>query len=196
MTYKILLLATLAAVSLAEKVSREHYDPDPYDKDRYDHDPYDDDRYDDDPYDDKGHHGGSSYHDSHNKKPDYNFHYRVKDKYYNDFGHWEERKGYVTKGWYDVVLPDYRRQEVHYIVDGKKGYKATVTYTPVKKDKHHKGGHGHGSYKGDPYKPDSYEDDPYKPGSYEHDPYKPYRPRPSYKPDSHEHRSYEPRPYY
>ncbi|XP_045107371.1 uncharacterized protein LOC123502196 [Portunus trituberculatus] len=130
MSYKILLLAALAAVSLAEKVSREHYDPDPYEKDRYDHDPYDDDRYDDDPYDDKGHHGGSSYHDSNNKKPDYNFHYRVKDKYYNDFGHWEERKGYVTKGWYDVVLPDYRRQEVHYIVDGKKGYKATVTYTP------------------------------------------------------------------
>ncbi|XP_063884783.1 pro-resilin-like [Scylla paramamosain] len=172
MSYKILLVASLATIAFAEKVSHEH-DPDPYDNDRYDSDPYDD----------RGHHGGSSYDDSYNKKPDYNFHYRVKDKYYNDFGHWEERKGYVTKGSYDVVLPDYRRQEVHYIVDGKKGYVAKVTYTPVKKDEYHKGGHNHGSY----------EDDSNKSGSSEHGQ---YRPRPSYKPDSQEYGPYTPRPYY
>ncbi|XP_063884784.1 adhesive plaque matrix protein-like [Scylla paramamosain] len=184
MSYKILLVASLAAVAFAEKVSHDH-----------DHDPYDNDRYDSDPYDDRGHHRGSSYDDSYNKKPDYNFHYKVKDKYYNDFGHWEERKGYLTNGWYYVVLPDYRRQNVHYTVDGNKGYVATVTYThePKPKYKNHKGGHNHGSYEDDSYKPRSYEDDTYKSGSSEHGP---YRPKPTYKPDSHEHGTYTPRPYY
>ena len=121
-----------------------------------------------------------------------------------NFGQWENRDGYVTKGSYWVLLPDYRHQKVEYVVDKKSGFVAKVTYKgdpkypkPKGYKSHHSGSYEHGSgYK--PYKPPhsgSYEDDykPYKPsypGSYEDD----YKSSSSY-----EHgygQGYTPKPYY
>ncbi len=59
----------------------------------------------------------------------YDFGYKVKDDYYYvDFGHNENRNGHNTKGQYNVVLPDGRRQVVNYYVDGYSGYVADVKY--------------------------------------------------------------------
>ena len=43
-------------------------------------------------------------------------------------GQYEARDGEYTKGNYNVVLPDGRRQNVDYKVDGYSGYVADVTY--------------------------------------------------------------------
>ncbi|MCL4157844.1 UNVERIFIED_CONTAM: hypothetical protein GTU68_057795, partial [Idotea baltica] len=62
----------------------------------------------------------------------YDFSYGIKDPYYgSDFGHQEERDGYDTKGSYYVHLPDGRRQNVNYYVNGDTGYIADVTYEGV-----------------------------------------------------------------
>ncbi|TRY77990.1 hypothetical protein TCAL_11896 [Tigriopus californicus] len=60
----------------------------------------------------------------------YEYGYKVHDdKYGTDFGHSENRDGYVTKGEYHVLLPDGRVQTVTYYVDGKSGYVADVSYS-------------------------------------------------------------------
>eukprot|EP00094_Tigriopus_californicus_P012307 TCALIF_11896-PA protein Name:"Similar to resilin Pro-resilin (Drosophila melanogaster)" AED:0.18 eAED:0.45 QI:0/0/0/1/1/1/2/0/132 len=57
----------------------------------------------------------------------YEYGYKVHDdKYGTDFGHSENRDGYVTKGEYHVLLPDGRVQTVTYYVDGKSGYVADL----------------------------------------------------------------------
>ena len=58
----------------------------------------------------------------------YNFHYIVNNEKGNDYGHQESRDGDLTKGSYYVVLPDARKQTVEYVVDGKSGFLAEVTY--------------------------------------------------------------------
>ena len=59
----------------------------------------------------------------------YSYGYIVKDDATKvDFGHRESRNGTVTKGRYNVVLPDGRRQIVKYHVNGDSGYVADVTY--------------------------------------------------------------------
>lgn len=45
-----------------------------------------------------------------------------------DFGHRESRNGTNTKGRYDVVLPDGRRQIVDYYINHNFGYVADITY--------------------------------------------------------------------
>ena len=45
-----------------------------------------------------------------------------------DFGHSENRVGKNTKGRYDVLLPDGRRQVVDYQILNDSGYVADVTY--------------------------------------------------------------------
>merc|ERR1712071_220617 len=62
-------------------------------------------------------------HDSYDYAPaQYNFDYAVKDDYtYVDMGHSESRDGDNTKGQYNVVLPDGRRQVVSYYDDGYSG---------------------------------------------------------------------------
>ncbi|XP_032790756.2 endochitinase A [Daphnia magna] len=59
----------------------------------------------------------------------YSFAYKVSDPAMKqDFGHSEKRVGDNTKGRYDVLLPDGRRQVVDYQVLGDRGYVADVTY--------------------------------------------------------------------
>ncbi|XP_057366874.1 cuticle protein 8-like isoform X1 [Daphnia carinata] len=61
--------------------------------------------------------------------PAYNYGYHIKDPYtYSEFGHEETRKGDNTKGQYQVLLPDGRRQVVTYYVNGKSGFVADVKY--------------------------------------------------------------------
>ncbi|XP_069956315.1 cuticle protein 8-like [Cherax quadricarinatus] len=61
--------------------------------------------------------------------PKYDFNWAVNDQYSgNDFGHQESRDGYDTQGSYYVLLPDGRRQNVAYNVNGDSGFIAEVTY--------------------------------------------------------------------
>lgn len=61
-----------------------------------------------------------------------NFEYIVKDHKKNvDFGHWEKQEGADTKGRYNVVLPDGRRQIVDYRANDAFGYIADITYEEV-----------------------------------------------------------------
>ena len=59
----------------------------------------------------------------------YKFDWAVKDDYhYVDMAQYEGRDGDKTTGNYHVVLPDGRRQNVNYYVDGYSGYVADVSY--------------------------------------------------------------------
>ncbi|XP_015600792.1 pro-resilin isoform X2 [Cephus cinctus] len=61
----------------------------------------------------------------------YDFEYQVNDEYGNDFGHKESRDGDNTQGVYTVLLPDGRKQIVHYEAD-QDGYKPRITYEESK----------------------------------------------------------------
>ena len=53
----------------------------------------------------------------------------MKDDYhYVDMDKYESRDGDKTTGSYSVVLPDGRKQNVNYYVNGYSGYVADVTY--------------------------------------------------------------------
>ncbi|XP_037069588.1 adult-specific cuticular protein ACP-20-like [Pollicipes pollicipes] len=73
-------------------------------------------------------HGGVDYY----AKPDYNYAYSVKDRYsgVNTDAH-ENRYGHQTEGSYGSNLPDGRRQEVKYWVNGNSGFNADVQYYGV-----------------------------------------------------------------
>ena len=59
----------------------------------------------------------------------YKFDWAVNDDYtYVNMGQYEGRDGDNTKGNYWVVLPDGRKQNVNYYVNGYSGYVADVTY--------------------------------------------------------------------
>ncbi|XP_001604763.1 extensin [Nasonia vitripennis] len=57
----------------------------------------------------------------------YEFEYRVSDEFGNDFGHKESRDGAQTSGVYSVLLPDGRKQIVHYEAD-ENGFKPRISY--------------------------------------------------------------------
>lgn len=60
---------------------------------------------------------------------DYEFNYSVKDDFtYVDMGRQENRKNQVTRGSYDVLLPNGQRQIVDYYVDNTSGYVAYVRH--------------------------------------------------------------------
>ncbi|XP_043279970.1 uncharacterized protein [Venturia canescens] len=63
----------------------------------------------------------------HQEPAKYQFEYEVKDHYGNDYGHKETRNGENTQGVYKVLLPDGRRQVVHYEADSH-GYRPIITY--------------------------------------------------------------------
>ncbi|XP_050689308.1 cuticle protein 18.6-like [Eriocheir sinensis] len=67
----------------------------------------------------------------HYKEPGmpFDFAYAVKDDYTgNDFSQNESSDGHVTKGSYQVLLPDGRRQIVTYTADHDAGFLADVAY--------------------------------------------------------------------
>lgn len=57
----------------------------------------------------------------------YGFEYSVNDGYGNDFGHKEKRSGDSTEGVYSVLLPDGRKQIVHYEADSN-GFRPRISY--------------------------------------------------------------------
>ena len=76
---------------------------------------------------------------SHQAPAHYKFDWAVKDDYhYVDMNQYEARDGDNTKGSYSVVLPDGRRQNVNYYVNGYSGYVADVTYDGYAKAYDHK----------------------------------------------------------
>ena len=80
----------------------------------------------------------------------YRFEYEVNDDYsYVDMGQTEEREGDLTTGNYHVVLPDGRKQNVDYYVDGYSGFVADVQYEgePHHDFDHSNYEHGSGGYK-------------------------------------------------
>ncbi|XP_046628043.1 pro-resilin-like [Neodiprion virginianus] len=84
----------------------------------------------------------------------YEFEYEVKDEPSgNDFGHHESRDGDNTRGVYTVVLPDGRKQIVHYEAD-QEGYKPRISYEEPKQGYNggynRQGGYAHGHPQG-PY---------------------------------------------
>ena len=50
------------------------------------------------------------------------------EEYGQEYGHHETKEGPVTSGSYFVMLPDGRRQTVHYSVTGTSGFVASVNY--------------------------------------------------------------------
>lgn len=68
----------------------------------------------------------------------YNFGYAVKDGYYSDFGHSEQRHGDKTVGNYYVNLPHGSRQVVNYYVDKYQGQPGNhYTYKPHYQPSYH-----------------------------------------------------------
>ncbi|XP_076053415.1 pro-resilin-like [Oratosquilla oratoria] len=66
----------------------------------------------------------------------YEFQWAVEDEESaNDFGHNESRDGDLTEGSYYVLLPDGRRLEVTYTVNGEGGFEPVVLIdgVPLKK---------------------------------------------------------------
>ena len=57
----------------------------------------------------------------------YGFEYRVKDEYGNDYAHKESRVGSSIKGVYTVLLPDGRKQIVHYEAN-EHGFNPSISY--------------------------------------------------------------------
>ncbi|XP_047488720.1 larval cuticle protein A3A-like [Penaeus chinensis] len=115
MSLKVILVACVAAVALADKAPVYHqppvyaaptyrapepaYHPSPYKQPEYPTVP-----------------------------PKYNYNYGVADGYSGvNLGHSEARDGYKTEGSYTVDLPDGRKQIVNYVDNGD-GYVAEVTY--------------------------------------------------------------------
>ncbi|XP_063888673.1 pro-resilin-like [Scylla paramamosain] len=69
-----------------------------------------------------------SYEDSF-EAPKYEFQWSVDDSESgNNYGHQEARDDEHTQGGYYVDLPDGRKQNVKYVVDGDSGFLAEVTY--------------------------------------------------------------------
>ncbi|XP_014203765.1 proline-rich extensin-like protein EPR1 [Copidosoma floridanum] len=60
----------------------------------------------------------------------YEFEYRVNDEFGNDFGHKESREGNQARGYYSVLLPDGRKQVVHYQAD-EAGFRPRIMYEEV-----------------------------------------------------------------
>ncbi|KAH0545615.1 uncharacterized protein DDB_G0271670-like isoform X2 [Cotesia glomerata] len=71
----------------------------------------------------------SGYDNNHKALANYEFEYHVNDEYGNDFSHKETKNddNKVTRGVYTVLLPDGRKQIVHYTAD-QDGFKPTITY--------------------------------------------------------------------
>ncbi|KAK0161902.1 hypothetical protein PV327_008303 [Microctonus hyperodae] len=57
----------------------------------------------------------------------YEFAYAVKDEFGNDYTHKQSQNGDDTRGVYTVLLPDGRKQIVHYTANND-GYKPSITY--------------------------------------------------------------------
>lgn len=55
----------------------------------------------------------------------------MKDNYGNDFGHQELRDGKKTRGRYETLLPDGRKQIVEYEAD-EAGYRPVIKYEEPK----------------------------------------------------------------
>ena len=91
----------------------------------------------------------------------YKFDWAVNDDYtYVNMGQYEGRDGDHTKGNYWVVLPDGRKQNVDYKVDGYSGYVADVTYDGYAKAYDHK------TYSAPAYSAPAYSAPAYKPAHY------------------------------
>ena len=134
----------------------------------------------------------------------------MKDDYhYVDMGQYETRDGDHTKGNYNVVLPDGRRQNVDYYVDGYSGYVADVSYdgydhktysAPAYSTEYSKPHYSVAAYKAPTYSAPAYKTSSYKAPAYEHS-YKPaaYAPKtysaPVYAPKTYSAPAYKPRHY-
>ena len=77
------------------------------------------------------------------------------DYTYVNMGQYEARDGDNTKGNYWVVLPDGRKQNVNYYVNGYSGYVADVTYDGYAKAYDHKT-YSAPAYSAPAYKPAHY----------------------------------------
>ncbi|XP_033215262.1 uncharacterized protein LOC117171766 [Belonocnema kinseyi] len=80
----------------------------------------------------------------------YDFEYSVNDEYGNDFGHKERRSGDTTEGVYTVLLPDGRKQTVHYRAD-QNGFQPRISYEETRSGSNgynnaNKGYHSEGPY--------------------------------------------------
>ncbi|XP_069974047.1 larval cuticle protein A2B-like isoform X1 [Penaeus vannamei] len=116
MSLKVILVACVAAVALADKAPVHHLPP-VYNIPTY-HAP-------EPVYHARAHYKEPEYP---TVPPKYNYNYGVADGYSGaNFGHSESRDGYKTEGSYTVDLPDGRKQTVKYVDNGD-GLVAEVSY--------------------------------------------------------------------
>ncbi|XP_027207775.2 larval cuticle protein A2B-like [Penaeus vannamei] len=116
MSLKVILVACVAAVALADKAPVHHLPP-VYAAPTY-HAP-------EPVYHARAHYNEPEYP---TVPPKYNYNYGVADGYSGaNFGHSESRDGYKTEGSYTVDLPDGRKQTVKYVDNGD-GLVAEVIY--------------------------------------------------------------------